>query len=1460
MPRVFDSGRARRVRTALVLLVLVTMVLSGLIGGMAYGLPPALRGWQGAHSATSGLSPGSSSGAPAASSAVHSPTKALPTHPFGSSPSAIVPFWGNNSTFALNRTVSNATTGPGCQHYTFSFGYYNYSDNYCYGGFTDPTALRLGNGHLGVGYDVTTSVTPPGCPQQINNQSNIVSFATSADGGVTFNAPVNISLGVTCSDFNAIEPTFAESPSGILYAAWVAENYTGNPQMFFDDRTISTIEMSTSLTNGASWSVPSTVTSIGNLARPQLATFGNTVYLLFENITNTTTTSISYGTGSCCASPISLNVMYTTTGGVLWNGPYLVPGVNATLGYDEFGGWIQANAAGSLGITYFSNQSCVDTYFGFCYDYGVDLLFAASNTNGSSWSTPFVIQSAVGETEEANGVTYLSGMYNMAPHSQFVFSPDGSMVYATWDGNYNKSSPYGYYNYQNDGVFAAAGNVSGAGWSTIRIAGWLDTNNYDHAFNPSIGWVGTSLHVTFTWGNETYCSGASCPQTDSTFTQYQSVSTDGVDWTSPVVVDVVQKPPTCTGTYCFNDYYGYLSSVTSLNASYPVLAYILGAQYHYENQIVYTGLGYNYYYNETYQDRLEVSFPYTGPTVTVTFSEQYLPVGTNWSFTLNGYTISTTSASINVTDIPYNTTVTVFANNVPSGYNQVISPGTDVPPEQSFTQNTTLLFNYSVKYGLQLAILPVTIPFSEIEAYIGSSSTGDFYEVDCGIPCYTPYIFTTPPFPWYFPVGTVITLINVGNYGVYPAYWNGTGSGSYNGTGIQSNITMNGPVNETAWYGSLGSYAVQVNPVGLPSTSTYSFVFDGTTYSAAGTTSVSIPSVITGAHTIDGISATSSTAGWGYVGYSTPSSPFVVPVNPVVNLSFAYIDIAAAAGTVTFHAAGITSGTVWHFAFNGTTYSSDTPWINVTTRPGTFPVQAFSITSQNSSVGLAPTGVGKTMAVSTGSTYTISYSLTYEVKVTSALGGSVSGAGSGAVWVAAGGSASFTATAHPNYAFGGWSGTGPGSYTGTNATATVTANGPIVESAAFYPLPGNRFNLTFRETGLAPGTWWTVMLGGNGYSSNQTSFNVTNLLSCSSPGSNYALVIPYAYSTSELTRYVPTAHLAPTICTTGSTVVVETFAAQYFLSLQQTTGGFAQASIGTATFTGGVWVASGATVILNAVAQNGYNFLGWNGTGIGSFTGPGPNTQQTIVPGGPVTELASFALPVAPPKARFWIDFHLLPTFAAGTSWSVTLNGTGYSATGSDLIISNLLPGGPWTLSVGTSVAPDGLTQYAPVGVQPTVTLTANKTVDLSFSTSYWVSVSGTSGGAVRPASGWFVASASVLLSALPSAGFDFIGWAGTGSGSYTGSSQNQSVRVTAPMSEVATFQPHQVPVTSTQTSTGSSIFASPLAWAGFAAVGLLVGLVLGLLFARRRSPPAAPQPAEEPPAQDASMPTEGTQ
>jgi hypothetical protein len=96
-------------------------------------------------------------------------------------------------------------------------------------------------------------------------------------------------------------------------------------------------------------------------------------------------------------------------------------------------------------------------------------------------------------------------------------------------------------------------------------------------------------------------------------------------------------------------------------------------------------------------------------------------------------------------------------------------------------------------------------------------------------------------------------------------------------------------------------------------------------------------------------------------------------------------------------------------------------------------------------------------------TYTASFKTQYYLTMGAGTGGTVSPASG---WYDASQSVPISASTNSGCFFGGWTGSGSGSYSGLNNPASVTMNGPITEAAAFTPAGGE----TEYVTGVVPGS------------------------------------------------------------------------------------------------------------------------------------------------------------------------------------------------------------------------------------------------------------------------------------------------------------------------------------------------------------------------------------------------------
>ncbi|EQD47212.1 hypothetical protein B1B_12427, partial [mine drainage metagenome] len=155
-----------------------------------------------------------------------------------------------------------------------------------------------------------------------------------------------------------------------------------------------------------------------------------------------------------------------------------------------------------------------------------------------------------------------------------------------------------------------------------------------------------------------------------------------------------------------------------------------------------------------------------------------------------------------------------------------------------------------------------------------------------------------------------------------------------------------------------------------------------------------------------------------------------------------------------------------------------------------------------------------------------------------------------------------------------------------------------------------------------------------------------------------------------------------------------------------------------------------------------------------------------------------------------------------GTWWSVDLNGSGYSTNQSILVIDDLYScsagaAGQYGVSVPYAyVNGSAGVRYLASGFPGSICTTGTTTLTLAFETQYLVtpqsSGDGTAyatvGGLASTTATWVQSGVPVSLSARPAQGYQFDGWLGTGTGSYTGTQASQVITPYGPISELALF------------------------------------------------------------------------
>jgi hypothetical protein len=1369
-------------------------------------------------------------------------------------------FYDTNNSF-----VPSNLTPPPCVHtnvtYNFTFEIeYEYLIT-CSAGPQDPSSVSLGGNSVGVAYsDLTNDTVTATCPGAANLTDSGVFFQNSTDAGANWGSAVGIG-NATCSYLQSFDPSIAIA-DGTIYGAFIesnASNATAPILPPFDNLSKDAIGFTTSTNNGGSFSRVVSLAAAGkdNLSDPQVAAFGHTVYIVYVNTANWTNLTLPLSSGSSIPFyPESINILYSNDGGATWAGPYLLPGENSTSGYQANSPSLAVNSRGELAVSYATNRTCI-IISGACYDYGDSIVVATSTTNGTTWNAPVTVSPSAGEYacqyESPTVYQCLPGA-EQGPHSSIAFDPSNpSRVYVVYTASYytwNSSSSgegststtpnIGY----GQAVFDAVSANTGATWvrSIIEEPESSFPYDFDAITNPTVTVSASGeVYVAFEWLNETTC-GQFCNSAFDDYVSYWigSSSNGGTTWNL--------YPALLTDVYEFEvdeDWYGLTSALTVATAG-PVAVYGegLGESGFGGFQSNLTGPIPIYYYweNYTYPTTLLAAFPSQGAPVAINFTATGLPSTDAWSFSLGGNEFSSKDATIQVTNVPRDTPLVFTAGTVAVGYWELYAGVATIGNVISFFSPGNVTVAYGIYWGVAFHLAPVIAgafntngtKLSELyfDLYLDIGGVGLQYE------WYTENYLGAwyngsegNLFPWYFPANTSVGLFTGFQSDMPISFVFGQGLGSYTGTSTNAAMTILGPINETYFPGAIGEYGISFTPVGLPSGTSYSFDFDGTSYDGTAPAAVSLSNVLTGAYSLSDVTAASSTPGDVYYAPNV-GSVVNVPLQTDTLLNFTTeVDTTGTLGTATFQAVGLTTGDYWQVQFNGTTYGSSTPTISVTTHPGTFGVDALPIAaSANDTTAYTATGFGPSLTVAPGSTYDVNFSLAYRVDVSTSLGGTVTGLGSH--WLAPGSTASYLATPAAEFHFLGWTGAGAGSYTGTSTYANFTVHAPSEETASFVGLPANRYNLTLTETGLPANTWWTANLDGAGYSSDAATFQVSDLYSCSAGGpGQYSLAIPYVYlnGTSGV-RYVATGYPSST-CTSGLSSLTIAFHAEYLVTVYSSANGNATLRASGSPASTSAWVVSGTAVSITAVANNGYVFASWLGSGSGSYSGT--TLDEVITPTGPVSEVATFQLTPVTYVPVYWVSFQLSSNLVAGTSWGITFDGTSHDSVTGEINVTGLAAGS-YSLSVGTTFSPDRTVEYLPHTVTSPVVLSSNRSIPIAFSTSFWFTISTSAGGTVSPVqSGYYANGSVVALVATPAVGDSFVGWVGTGAGSYTGSSPYGNVTVSGSLGETASFAP-------SPTSTSSTSFlASTTGIAVLAVVGLVIGLAVGLVVFRGRKPKA---------------------
>ena len=312
-----------------------------------------------------------------------------------------------------------------------------------------------------------------------------------------------------------------------------------------------------------------------------------------------------------------------------------------------------------------------------------------------------------------------------------------------------------------------------------------------------------------------------------------------------------------------------------------------------------------------------------------------------------------------------------------------------------------------------------------------------------------------------------------------------------------------------------------------------------------------------------------------------PSTPITIQSNPVGRT----VSIDGGAAVTTPHVVNWTPGSVHTIA---------------TTSPQAGGAGTQFIWSNWSDGG----AISHSVTAPAGSaTYTANFTAQFMLTTSAGTGGSVQPASG---FFNSGQTVQISALANAGFSFTGWTGIGPGSFTGNTNPVSVTMNGPITQTASFSQNP---VQITVQTN---PAGRLVSIDGGSAVPAPQ--------LVQWQPGSVHTIATTSPQAGATGTQFIWSSWsdggaISHSVTTPAvNTTYTANFNTQFMLTMNAGTGGSVQPASG--------FFNSGQSVQISALANPGFSFTGWTGTGTGSFTG---NTNPvSVTMNGPISETAAF--------------------------------------------------------------------------------------------------------------------------------------------------------------------------------------------------------------------------------------------
>ncbi len=1107
------------------------------------------------------------------------------------------------------------------------------------------------------------------CNYSVNYESYL-HLVVSTNGGATW---TNASVPPTFIEFStypaaaiAAYPSVMVTPSGELYMAYITgDAYNFVCSVYCTDLYNSSVVVAWSSDNGTTFNY-SVVTQTAYFPTyqnygsdflsglyPEMA-YSQATGQLFVTYTSTVFGEYCeyYSGGSYCGYVTSLDDVFfsnSSDGGATWSSPKSIDPwfINTNLG--------PANSAylpsvatlpdGQVDLTYstVNDTECVSYYCGASQQF-----FIYSRDNGTTWSQPALVYNDWNTSECA---TCTNGM-SMYIGEQSSITIAGGQVLLAWghlDNGIYGYAFWGYYGAMNvetsrlftgQGVtlsFTESGLPSGAVWhltvggygrngpagTTLSLSGvppagsisynvaWVNTS-YGIAWEPTVipaspSSFSTNSTITVTYSEIFLVNVLTLPALQSYYWQYGYVNYQvgplpGPYWlpggTSFSLYINATTPAFCYP--CLN--LSWVTWVGTGNGSYtgPSTATSFTVSAPTNETATFTMNGYCYTY---------LSPPCRNYTYSQAFIESGLPGGTDWGVSLgnpNGTITSLSSTTSMILQNISNGVTTFTAWTVPSATAGEYWVPSSTSPSAFTEPNPPILITYTLE----------TVSNEAVSSWV----------TETGLPNATAWTFQVGSYA----SGSTAATQQIQAFAGSSEVLNASAVYFEDGTGyyVKSISVMPLVVNSTSYTVTPGGSTTIYGPAVI------SYTFDPmylvtSTASVGGTVSAASQWVDSG--TTISLTATPS-AGYHFVSWTgtgsgstssgTTTTITVKPTaGPVTEFATFRKDFPPT-WNVTFVASGLPAGTSFSIVVGGTTYSSPTSITIGQFATGNYTISAPTIyanasnttqflpISLTSSAGLSAGVLDLTQNV----TLTVTYETQYALSVFATPGGSITGYPNGLYWVTAGSSVDLTASPSSGYQFAGWSGT----VSSSSASITVPVNGVSNETAQFLvrPIPPPAvYALTVVETGLPANTPWAVSAGASGISGTSSSLVIAGL------NGSYPITAATLFPATGI-RWVSNVTNVSASVTSNRSITVN-YWEQFQVSVSATAGGSASDGVT------GSWVNASQTITLIATANSTSEFLSWNGTGTGAYSGTSASTTVTVT--GPISEQATFGpLPSTP--------------------------------------------------------------------------------------------------------------------------------------------------------------------------------------------------------------------------------------